>query len=84
LNVPVTVGVPVIVMVWLLQEADTPAGSPLVAPIPVAPVVVKVISVIAVLIQTDGVGGAAVVVLVNTVMVPLAVIALHPPVKAME
>ena len=57
--VPATDGVPKMVIVLLFHEAATPAGSPL-APavpafaIPVAPVVVCVIEVNAVLIQSVG------------------------------
>lgn len=56
---PVAVGVPLIVMVPEAQEAVTPAGSPVAVPIPVAPVVVCVILVKAVLRQTVGVLDAA-------------------------
>ena len=55
------------------QAAVTPAGSPEAAPIPVAPVVVCVISVIAVLIQTVGVEEAVPAVFAGvTVIVPAA------------
>ena len=40
MNVPDTVGVPLIVMVFDAQVAVTPAGNPVGVPIPVAPVVV--------------------------------------------
>jgi hypothetical protein len=39
LNVPDTVGVPLIVMVFEANAAVTPAGNPVAVPIPVAPVV---------------------------------------------
>jgi hypothetical protein len=64
LNVPVAVGVPLIVIVLLAKAALTPAGKPL-APetpafdIPVAPMVVCVIFVNAVLIHSVGVLDAA-------------------------
>ena len=66
------------------HEAVTPAGSPVTVPIPVAPVVVCVIAVNAVLIQSDGVAEGAVTVLSGlTVMVPVAFTVPQPPVKGM-
>jgi len=89
LNTPDAVGVPLIVIVPPDQVALTPAGKPF-APdtplfaIPVAPVVVCVILVIAVLIQTVGVDDAALAVLFAfTVMVPVALTAPQPPVSSM-
>ena len=74
------------VIVLAAQCADTPAGSPL-APdtpsldIPVAPVVVMVILVSAVLIHRVGVDdGAPAVLLAVTVIVPVALIEPQPPV----
>ena len=58
MKVPLAVGVPLIVIVLLAQAAVTPAGSPVGDPIPVAPVVVCVIFVSAVLIHTVGVDEA--------------------------
>jgi hypothetical protein len=55
LNVPDTVGVPLIVMVFEANAAVTPAGNPVAVPIPVAPVVAWVISVNTVLIHNVGV-----------------------------
>ena len=73
------------VMVLAAHDAETPAGKPEGAPIPVAPVVVWIISGIAVLIQTDGVEEAAVTVLSGvTVIVPVAYNVLQPPVSGME
>ena len=73
------------VIVFPAQAAETPAGKPVAAPIPVAPVVVWVKLVKAVLIQTGLITGAAVTVLVGvTVKVPVAFTAPHPPVKGME
>ncbi len=64
------------------HEAVTPAGSPVAVPIPVAPVVVCVIAVNAVLIQSVGVAEGAVTVLFGvTVMVPIAFRVPHPPVN---
>jgi len=63
LKVPDAVGVPLIVIVLLAQAAVTPIGKPVAAPIPVAPVVVCVIAVSAVLIHKVGVLEAALTVL---------------------
>ena len=89
MKVPAAVGVPLIVMVLVAQWAETPAGK-LFAPdtlsfdIPVAPVVVCVMEVIAVLIQSDGVADAALAVFATvTVIVPVAFTVPHPPVKRM-
>ena len=78
-------GVPLIVIVFDPNEADTPAGKPF-APdtpllaIPVAPVVVCVTVVITVLIHTEGDEEAAPTVLfAGTVIVPVAVFV--PPVQ---
>ena len=77
------------VMVLLAQAAETPAGKPF-APatplleIPVAPVVVLVMLVNAVLIQSVGFEDAVPGVLATvTVMVPVAFTIPHPPVKGM-
>ena len=90
MNVPLAVGVPLIVMVLEDQVAETPAGNPL-APetpeleIPVAPVVAIVIFVKAVLIHKVGVeeGDPAVFAAV-TVIVPVAFTEPHPPVNGIE
>jgi len=89
LNTPDTVGVPLIVIVPPDQVALTPAGrpfapdTPLLA-IPVAPVVVCVILVIAVLIQTVGVDeGPLAVLAAVTVIVPVALTLPQPPVSRM-
>jgi hypothetical protein len=85
LKVPDAVGVPEIVIVLPAQLAVTPAGSPVAAPIPVAPVVVCVIFGIAVLIQTFGDVEAAVTVLFAlTVIVPVAFTVPQPPVSGIE
>ena len=77
------------VMVLELQIADTPVGSPF-APetplfeIPVAPEVVWVIFVSAVLIMSVGLEDAAPAVFAaETVMVPVAFTLPQPPVKGM-
>jgi hypothetical protein len=54
LKVPDAVGVPEIVIVFAAQLAVTPAGSPVAVPIPVAPVVVCEIAVMAVPTQAVG------------------------------
>ena len=77
-------GVPLIVMVLLAQAAETPAGSPVAVPIPLAPVVVCVIFVSAVLIQSVGVEDATPAVLLGvTTMVPVALTVPQPPVRGM-
>ena len=81
---PAAVGVPLIVIVLDAQEAVTPAGRPVAVPIPVAPVVVCVMLVSAVLMQRAGVEDAAPAVLSGvTVMVPEAFTVPHPPVSSM-
>ena len=60
MNVPTSVGVPLIVIVLLFQLAVTPAGRPVGAPMPVALVVVCVIfGEIAVFTHKVGVDDAA-------------------------
>ena len=85
MNAPDAVGVPLMVIVLAAHAAVTPAGSPLAAPIPVAPVVVCVTEGIAVLIHTLGEDEAAVTVLFAlTVIVPVAFTVPHPPVNGIE
>jgi hypothetical protein len=73
------------VMVLASQAAETPAGKPAGAPIPVAPVVVWVMGVSAELIHNVGVEEGALAVLAEvTVIVPVALIDPHPPVSGME
>ena len=89
MNVPVTVGVPLMVMVLFAKAALTPAGKPLepetpVFNIPVAPVVAIVIFVNAVLIHSVGVLDAALAVLAAvTVIGPVAFTLPQPPVMGM-
>ena len=84
---PVAVGVPLMVIILLAKVALKPAGKPLepdtpAFDIPVAPVVVCVISVKTVLIHSVGVLDAALAVLaVVTVIVPVALTLPQPPVK---
>ena len=59
MKVPLAVGVPLIVIVLLVQDAVTPDGNPVAVPIPVAPVVVCVIFVNEVFIHNVGVDEAA-------------------------
>ena len=63
MNVPATVGAPLMVMVFASQEAVTPGGKPVAVPIPVAPVVLCVIGVKMVLIHKVGALEAVVTVL---------------------
>ena len=82
MNVPDTVGVPLIVMVFPAQVAVTPAGKPTAVPIPVAKVVVCVIAgVKAVLIHKVGEDDATPGVLMDIVIVPVALTLPQPPVK---
>ena len=84
MNVPEAVGVPLIVIVFVAHAAVTPAGRPVAVPIPVAPVVVCVMFVKAVLILSVGVLEAAPAVLdVITVIVPVALTLPQPPVSGM-
>ncbi len=85
MKVPDAVGVPLIVIVFDVQEVVTPAGKPVAVPIPVAPVVVCVILVNAVLIHNVGVLDAVPAVFAAvTVIVPVALTLPHPPVNGME
>ena len=82
MKVPEAVGVPLIVIVLDAQDAVTPAGRPVAEPIPVAPVVVCVIAVSAVLMQRVGEEEAVPTVLFAvTVIVPVAFAVPQPPVK---
>ena len=64
------------------HDADTPVGSPLTVPIPVAPFVVWVIFVSAELIQSVGVEDAEdTVISESTDIVPVAVTLSQPPVN---
>ena len=82
MKVPDAVGVPLIVIMFADHAAVTPAGSPVTVPIPVAPVVVWVIFVNAVLIHNSGADEAAEKVFAGfTVMVPVAFVVPHPPVN---
>jgi hypothetical protein len=84
INVPLAVGVPLIVMVLAAQFAVTPAGKPVAIPIPVTPVVECVIAVSAVLIHKVGMEDAADAVLAGvTVIVPVALMSAQPPINGM-
>ena len=84
MNVPDSVGVPLMVIVFEAHAADTPLGKPEALPIPVAKVVACVMGVNKVLIQSVGVDEAAVTVLSSvTVIVPVAFTVPHPPVNGM-
>ena len=80
MNVPLAVGVPLIVNTFAAQLPVTPAGRPdTVAP--VAPVVARVMLVIAVLIQAVRSWPAAMVFTTITVIVPVALTVPQPPVS---
>ena len=82
MNVPDSVGVPLIVITFAAQSAVTPDGRPVAVPMPVAPVVSCVISVKAVLIHKVGVEEAAPTVLLGvTVIVPVAFTVSQSPVR---
>ena len=83
MKVPEAVGVPLIVTVFEAQDAVTPAGRPVAVPIPVAPVVIYVIAVRAVLMHSVGVEEAVPTVFSFTVMVPVAFAPPQPPVSGM-
>ena len=73
------------VIVLDAHAAVTPAGNPVAVPIPVAPVVVWVMAVKAVLIHNVGLELAAPAVLFAvTTMVPVALTLPQPPVKGIE
>jgi hypothetical protein len=73
------------VMVFAAHEAVTPAGKPVGAPIPVAPVVAMLIAgLIAVFTQSVGLeDGSPAVLIVVTVIVPVALTVPQPPVSGM-
>jgi hypothetical protein len=82
--VPDAVGVPLTVSTLLnAQLAVTPGGRPVGAPIPVAPVVVRIILVSGVLIHRVGLLEGDPAVLILTVMVPVALTEPQPPVNGM-
>ena len=82
MNVPDTVGIPLIVIVFDAQVAVTPAGRPVAVPIPVAPVVVWVIfGDKAVLIHKFVVIPVVAVFSGVTVIVPVALTVPQPPVN---
>jgi hypothetical protein len=74
--------VPLIVITFAAHAAVTPAGNPVAAPIPVAPVVAIVILVSTVLIHKVGLEeGAPAVFATVTVIVPVAFTLPQPPVS---
>jgi hypothetical protein len=84
LNVPDTVGVPLIVTVLPAHDAVTPAGNPVAVPMPVAPVVVCVIvGLNAVLIHSVVAALVVAVLFVITTIVPVAFTLPQPPVSGM-
>ena len=84
MNVPAVVGVPLIVMVWFDHVAVTPGGNPEGVSIPVTPEVLCVMAVSGVLMHRVGLEEAAPTVLVvDTVMVPVALTLPQPPSRGM-
>ena len=85
MKVPDAVGVPLIVITLLAQTAVTPAGKPVAAPMPVAPVVAIVTDgVKAVFTRSVGLDDAVPAVFgvhAETVIVPIAFTLPQPPVK---
>jgi hypothetical protein len=72
------------VITFAYHAAVTPAGSPVTVPIPVATVVAWVIFVNAVLIHKLGVEEATLTVFAGvTMIIPVALKLLHPPVNGM-
>lgn len=78
MNVPLWVGVPLIVITLDVQPAVTPEGNPVAVPMPVAPVVAWVIFVIAVLTQGVGDDEAAPAVFVGVTVTVLVAEAVQP------
>ena len=71
-------------MVLPAQDALTPEGNPVAAPMPVAPVVVWLMFVITVLTHKIGVEDGGLTVLLGfTVIVPVALTVPQPPVNGM-
>ena len=82
MNVPDSVGVPLIVIVFEAQVAVTPVGKPVAVPMPVANVVVWVIfGDNAVLIHKVGEYDATPGELIDMVIVPVALTFPQPPVN---
>ena len=82
MKVPDAVGIPLMVMVLLAHTAVTPAGRPVAAPMPVAPVVVWVMLANTVLMQSVGVDDAVLTVLFGVIVnVPVAFTVPQPPVN---
>jgi hypothetical protein len=82
LNVPATVGVPLIVIVLFAQVAVNPVGKPVTVPMPVAPVVAMVMAGVKdELIQIVRGAVTAAVLFGTTVIVPAALTVPHPPVS---
>lgn len=78
MNVPLWVGVPLIVITLAAQPAVTPEGNPVAVPMPVAPVVAWVIFVIAVLTQGVGDDEAAPAVFVGVTVTVLVADEVQP------
>ena len=90
MNVPETVGVPLIVIVFEAHVATTPAGRPVASPMPVAPVVACVSKVSTSFVHNIGIAEAdetvfsATVFDGTTVITPVAAALPQPPVNGMR
>ena len=82
MNVPASVGVPLMVIVLFAQDAVTPVGSPVAVPISETPEVVCVILVSGELVHNIGVLDATLAPF--TVIVPVALALPQPPVSGIE
>ena len=78
MNIPETVGIPLMVIVIAAQAAVTPVGKPVATPIPIAPVVVCVMAVSGVLMHSVGVEEAAVTVLFGVTVIVVDADAVNP------
>ena len=71
MKMPAAAGVPLIVITFAAQLADTPAGRPVGVPIPVAPAVLCVMAAIGMLMHRVGVDDAGPAEQEITLMVPV-------------
>ena len=83
MNIPLAVGVPLMVITFAFQTAVTPGGRFVGTPIPVANVVVRMIFVNGVLMHRVGLLEGAPAVLMLTEMLPVAFNDPQPPVNGM-
>ncbi len=78
-NTPGWVTVPLMVIVSASHEVDTPGGSPVEVPVPVAPATTCFIGVIELLTHNLGEDDVIVIMLFVTVIVPVAFTVPQPP-----